>query len=183
MQAGQRIGDRRFDRHLNIVAQPLCVALLLDLSAHPRQQLVRIDRTDQVIVDSDFEAAHQPRIVVGFGNGEQRQIAGAVERADVAAQPQAVIVLEPERYDGEIVGRLGGLEHCLARVGLDIHGVLQRQRLGHALPRGLAVVDDEDAGIASGVGHRLARRVLEPDLLRGDRAHAQFVGHHLEPNQ
>src|SRR5215471_284892 len=46
-QAGQRIGDRRFDRHLNIVAQPLCVALLLDLSAHPRQELVRIDRADQ----------------------------------------------------------------------------------------------------------------------------------------
>ena len=87
-QAGERVGDRHLDRHLHVVAQPLGVALLLDLRAHARQHLVLVDRADQVVVDADLEPAHQPRIVVGFGDGEDRHVAGALERADLAAQAQ-----------------------------------------------------------------------------------------------
>ena len=36
----------------------------------------------------------------------------------------------------------------------------ERERLRHPLPRGLAVVDDEDVGAAAGVGHRLAGGIL-----------------------
>ncbi len=183
MEPGERVGDRRLDRHLHVVAQLLGIALLLDLGAHPREQLVLVDRPDQIVVDADLEAAHQPRIVLGIGDREQRQVAGALERAQVAAQPQAVVVLEAERDDGEVERGLGGLEHRLAGIGLDIDDVLGGERLRHPLPRGLAVVDDEDVGAAAGVGDRLVGGVLEPDLARGDRAHAQLVGHHLEPHQ
>ena len=61
--------------------------------------------------------------------------------------------------------------------------MLGRERLRHPLPRGLAVVDDEDAGAAAGVGDRLAGGIFEADLARRDGAHAQLVGHHLEPHQ
>jgi hypothetical protein len=38
-------------------------------------------------------------------------------------------------------------------------------------------------GAAADVGDRLAGGVFESDFARGERAHAQLVGHHLEPHQ
>ena len=58
VEAGERVGDRHLDRHLHVVAQPLGVALLADLGAHARQQLVLVDRPHQIVVDADLEPAH-----------------------------------------------------------------------------------------------------------------------------
>ena len=125
-QAGERVGDRHLDRHLHVVAQPLGIALLLDLRAHARQHLVLVDRPHQIIVDADFQPAHQPRVVVGFGNRQDRHVAGALERADLAAQPQAVEILQPERHDDQVVVALGGVEQRFIRISLDVDRVFGR---------------------------------------------------------
>ena len=67
VQAGQRVGDRHFDRVLHVVAQLVGVAPLADLGARARQQFVLVDRAQQIVVDADLEPAQQPRIVVGVG--------------------------------------------------------------------------------------------------------------------
>ena len=122
-------------------------------------------------------------VVVGLGDRQDRQVAGALERAELAAQPQAVEILQAQRNDHQVVIALGGVEQRLARIGLDVDGVLGRQRRRDPLVGRLAVVDDQDAAAAAGVVDRLAFRVLDADFLRGQRAHAQFVGHHLQPRQ
>ena len=94
VEAGQRVGDRHLDRLLHVVAQPLGVALLADLGAHARQQLVLVDRPHQIVVDADLQPAHQPRVVLGLGDRQDRHVAGALERAHLAAQPQPVEVLQ-----------------------------------------------------------------------------------------
>ena len=125
-QAGERIGNRHFDRHLHVVAQAFGIALLLDLRAYARQHLVLVDRTDQVVVDANLEPAHQPRIVVGFGDRKDRHVAGPLQRAHLTAQPQTVVVLEAERHDHQVVIALGGMKQRLGRIGFNVNGVLGR---------------------------------------------------------
>ena len=43
--------------------------------------------------------AQKPRIVLGFRNHQDRHAARAIERAYLAAQPQSVEILTPERND------------------------------------------------------------------------------------
>ena len=183
-QPGQPVGDRHLDRRLHVVAQPLGVALLLDLRPHARQHLVLVDRAHQIVVDADFQPAHQPRVVVGFGNRKDRHIAGALERADLAAQPQAVEILQPERHDDQVVVALGGAEQRFVRISLDVDDVFGRQRRRRCARRTIARSSTmQDAAIAAGFGDRLALGALDADLPRGHRAHAQFVGHHFQPRQ
>ena len=96
VETGQRIRDRHLDRVLHIVAQMIGVAPLADLGARARQQLVLVDRAQQIVVDADFEPAQQPRIVVGIGDRKDRQLAGALQRARLAAQPQTIVIFQAE---------------------------------------------------------------------------------------
>ena len=111
---------------LHVVAQPLGISLLLDLRPHARQHLVLVDRPQQIVVHADFQPARQPRVVVGFGNRKNRHIAGALERADLAAQTQAVEILQPKRHDDEIVVAFGGAEQRFIRISLDVDRVFGR---------------------------------------------------------
>ena len=43
VQAGELVGDRHFQAELDIVAQPVGIALLAQLGAHPRHQFVLVD--------------------------------------------------------------------------------------------------------------------------------------------
>ena len=54
---------------------------------------------------------------------------------------------------------------------------------GEPFVGGLAVIDDQDAALQALLGDRLALGALDADLARSHRAHAQFVGHHLQPGQ
>ena len=183
VQAGERVGDRHLDRLVGVVAQPLGVALLLDLRAHARQHFVLVDRADQVIVDADFQAAHQPLVVVGFGHRQDRHVAGALERADLAAQAQAVEILQAERDDQQVEIAFGRAEQRFVRIGFHLDRMLGRQGRDDALIGGRPVVDDENFPVAAGVRHGIAFRALDADFLGGVRAHAQFVGHHLQARQ
>ena len=183
VQAGQRVRDRHLDRVLHVVAQMIGVAALADLGAGARQQLVLVDRPQQIVVDADLEPAQQPRIVVGVGDREDRHLPRALQRARLAAQPQAVEIFEAERDDQQVVIAFGGVEQRLRRIGLDVDGVLGAQHRRQPLVGRRPVVDQQDAAALAGVGDRAALRRLHADLERGDGAHAQLVGHHLQPRQ
>ena len=56
VQAGELVGDRHFQAELDVVAQPVGVALLAHLGAHARHQFVLVDGPRQIVVDADFES-------------------------------------------------------------------------------------------------------------------------------
>ena len=139
--------------------------------------------TQQIIVDADLEPAQQPRIVVGVGDREDRHLPRALQRARLAAQPQAVKIVEAERDDQQVVIAFGGVEQRLRRVGLDIDMVLGAQHRRQPLVGRRPVVDQQDAPAPAGIVDRAALGGFHADLERGDGAHAQLVGHHLQPRQ
>ena len=96
------------------------IAALADLGARARQQLVLVDRAQQIVVDADLEPAQQPRVVVGIGDGQDRHVAGALQRARLAAQPQAVEIVEAERDDQKVVIAFGGVKQRFRRIGFDV---------------------------------------------------------------
>ena len=102
VKACQGVGDRRFDTLLETRPQVIRVALPLDLGANARQQLMPVDRPHDVIVYAHVQAAHQARIVAGLDQHDDRQVAGAIERADLAAETQAVGIGQAEAHDQQV---------------------------------------------------------------------------------
>ncbi len=82
-------------------AQAVREALAPHLGADPGDELVAVDRTDEEIVHADVEAAQHAGLVVGLGDHDDGGVAGAVERAQLAAQAQAVIADEVEADEDE----------------------------------------------------------------------------------
>ena len=81
-------------------------------------------------------------------------VAGAVERAQLAAQPQAVEADEVEAHDDELEGALGGLDERLVRVALDLDAVVLPERGGKPLMGARPVVDEEQLGVEAGLRDR-----------------------------
>ena len=92
---------------MHIVAQPLGIALALDLRAHASMQFVRVDRAQEIVVDANLEPAHQPRIIVRLAHRQYWHVAGAVQRTKLAAKSQTVEFLKAERDDNQFVIALG----------------------------------------------------------------------------
>jgi hypothetical protein len=61
--------------------------------------------------------------------------------------------------------------------------MLGGERRGDALVRRRPIIHDQHTAAAAGIGHRFPLRRFNPDVARGHRAHAQLIGHHLEPRQ
>ena len=61
--------------------------------------------------------------------------------------------------------------------------VLGRKQRREPLVGRRPVIDEENAAALALIGDRVAFRALDADLKRGDGAHTQLVGHHLEPRQ
>ena len=104
VQPGERVRDGQLDALLQTVAQIVGMALALDLGAHPGQQLVAIDGARQIVVHAHVERAQQARLVARLRHDDDRQMARALERAHLAAQPQAVGSREVQADDQQIVG-------------------------------------------------------------------------------
>ena len=119
VQAGQSVGDGELDALLEAVAQEVGVALALDLGLDAREQLVALDRPDDVVVDAHVEAAQQARLVAGLDQNDDRQMPRAIERAHLRAQPQAVGVRQAQADDQQIEIVLGDLQQRLLRIALD----------------------------------------------------------------
>ncbi len=154
-----------------------------DLRAGAGEQLVLVDRSKQIIVDADLETTQQSRIAVGIGDGKDRNVPCSLQRARLAAQTQAVEIFQPERHDEKIVIAFGGMKQRLGRIGFDIDMMFGAQHRRQPLIGRGAVVDQQDASALPRVGNRVALRRLYADFERGDGAHAQLVGHHLQTCQ
>ena len=102
VEPGQRVVKRHLDRLLHGLAQSIRIALLADVCAHAGQQFVSVDRAREVVVDAEFEAAKHLRAIVRIGDEQDRQIARALVRAGLAAQPQAVERARTETDDHEV---------------------------------------------------------------------------------
>ena len=159
VQAGQRVGDRHLDRQLDVVAQPLGVALLADLGAHARQQFVLVDRPHQIVVDADLEPAHQARVVVGLGRSPGSARCGCA-RASGAGCTAAARRNSPGRAT-----RSSG-RNCPRRRGTAPRSDRSRRRPCARPPASSTMRSYDDARSstirmrpgAAGLGHRLALR-------------------------
>ena len=85
MQPGERVQGGHLDALFEPYPQMVNIALALELGAHPRQQLVWVDRAHHVVVDPHVQAPEQRRIVARLGNDQDRQMACPVERANLRA--------------------------------------------------------------------------------------------------
>src|SRR5580704_12362495 len=94
VEPGQRVVKRHLYRLLHGLAQSIRIKLLPDICPHPGQELVSVDRAREIVIGAEFEPAKHLRAIVWIGNEQDRQIARALVRAGLTAQPQTV---EPAR--------------------------------------------------------------------------------------
>ena len=143
------------------------MALALDLGAHARQHLVAVDRPHQVVVDAHVEAAQQARLVARLDQDDDRQMARALERAHLGAQPQAVRLRQAEADDQQVAAARRALQQRLPAGRARRHGMRPGQRLDHARGAARVILDDQDAPALCGTA--LAERdvALKPICLAG----------------
>ena len=132
---------------------------------------------------ADVEAAQHAGLVVGLGDHDDGGVAGAVERAQLAAQAQAVIADEVEANEDELEGALGGLDQGLVRVALDLDAVVLPERGGEPLMGARPVVDEEQLGVEAGLRDRRRQGVADAEIARGHGPGAHLVGHRLQPHE
>ena len=123
VQVGQRIEDRHLDRLLETRTKIVGVALPLDLSAHPGEQLVRIDRPHDIVIHPHVEAPEQTGIVARLNHDQDRQVPRPVERAHLRAQPQTVGMVEVEADDHQVEISVRQAQEGAGRIGLPRHGI------------------------------------------------------------
>ena len=99
---------------------------------------------NEIIVHAQIEAAQDALAVFGIGQHQQGRMAGAFDRAQLAAQAQAVEIGETEADDDDLVISLGGAKQRLLRVGFDIDLIGAAQRRGDALGGMGAVVHQQN---------------------------------------
>ena len=133
VQPGQAVGHRHFDGLGDAGAQLVVVALAAHLGAQPRRQLLLVDRPHQIVVDAEFEAADDARLLALLRQQDDRQEAGAVERAQLRAKPQRIEIGEGRRDHHAFIGRLGRLEEAGMRIAGDVELRAVAQHLLDAL--------------------------------------------------
>ncbi len=180
VQPRELVGHRRFQALVQVVAQIVGVALALDLGPRPRRQLLRIDGARQDVVDPDVQGADAAIAVVRIDQRQDGQVAGALVRAQLGAEAQAVEAARHAVDDHQVHGPAGG-QMRLGEVGLDHGPMLHRQFRGQALGLAIGVVDDQHT--AAGSRQAAAGRADQADAPPGILAVTQFVQHDLQPGQ
>ena len=135
VEPSQRVVKRHLDRLLHGLAEAIRVALLADVSSHPGQELVSVDRPREVVIDAEFESAKNFRAIVRIGNEQDWQIARALVGADLAAQPQAVERARTETDDHEVDRLFARHRQRLAWVGREGYVMIRAHRANNALRR------------------------------------------------
>ncbi len=147
VQSGERIDHRQLHRGLDVGAQGVGIALAADLRAHAGEHLVGVDRTGQIVVHAEIEAAQHPLAVFEIGERQDRGVPGAVERAQLAADAQAVEIGKAEADDDQFVIALGGGEQGLMGLAFDVDLIAAAQGGQNALGRIGPVLDQQDATV------------------------------------
>jgi len=115
------------------------IPLTLDLRAHARQELVRIDQAHDIVVHAHIEAAEQTPLLALPDDNHDGQMPRAVERSHLRAEPQAISVLQAEAHDHEVEIAVGHLEQRTRRVGSPLHMLLGFERSNNAFCGALAI--------------------------------------------
>ena len=119
-QPGQRIGGRHFDRGFDIVAQTVGISLPPDLRAHASGKFVAIDRAQDIVVHAKIEAAQDLLAILGVGDRQHRDLAGALPGSEPRAKPEPVVVREIETDDEEVVIAGGTRVERLAAIAFEL---------------------------------------------------------------
>ena len=102
VEPGQLVGQRQRQAAAVVLAQPVLQPLAADLGAHPRQQLVAVDRADQIVVGAEIEPLGQPRQLAVVGEQQDRQLARCLVRAPLRDQAQRVAVGHRQAGDDQL---------------------------------------------------------------------------------
>ncbi len=149
---------------------------------HPGQELVSVDRAREVVVDAEFEPAKHFRAIVRIGNEQNRQIARALVRAGLAAQPQAVERARTEADDHEVDERFARYRRRLAWLLGEDHVMIRAQRASDALARiSLFVHKQQSPAFRRLQGQSFGGRRSRFRAMRG--AAAQLIDRKLEPSE
>ncbi len=124
---------------------------MADLAAHPRDQLVAVDRLVEIVIDAEIK-----RFGHAFGIGlvdqhQQRYVARGLAAAQLRAQPQTVRVAELEADHD----KLEGLGLCGAQRGAEVRDAADGVAGGKLVfeQRGVAfgILDDKDTRLVAAV--------------------------------
>ena len=92
VQARQRVRHRHLQRGLHDLAQAVGVALAAELAAHARHQFVAVDGAHEIVVHAEVEPAHDAGAILAFRQQQDGQVAGALQRPELAAHAQRIAV-------------------------------------------------------------------------------------------
>ena len=106
VKAGQLVGERQGQAAAVVLVQPVLQALAADLGAHPRQQFVAVDRSDEIVVGAEIEPLGQARQLAGIGDQQDRQLPRRLGGAPLRDEPQRVAVRHRQAGDHELDGRI-----------------------------------------------------------------------------
>jgi hypothetical protein len=102
----------------------------------------------------------------------------ALERSQLAAEPQTVEALQAKRNDKYIVVSFGSMKQRCIGIRFGFAAMLAGQHRGDLAGRGRAVVHDHDVTVAARVGrHFPVQQLHSRDV---ERPHAQLIGELLE---
>ena len=182
VQAGKLVGDCHFETELDIVAQPVSIAFLAQLGTHPRHQFVPVYRPGQIIIDAHFQGLCQLAAVAIRHHHQDWHIAAFRERSKLRAKTQAIEAAHAETDNNQIgISTPHPHQRFLERIHRG-HFVLRRQGGGQPCHGLKPVLDHQDT--AHGIGiQKIFGRIEQAHALSRGLAHAQFIGHQLEPHQ
>ena len=180
MQAGELVGHRQLQRIVEVRAQEIGVALALDLGAHPRGQLLRIDGPGQEVIDPDLQRLDHLGPVVRIDDDQHRHIARRLVRTQLGGKAKPVEVARIGVDDHQVDGATRGQQR-LFLVGFNHRPMVDSQFRRHPLGLALVVVDDQHP--AARAAQAFSRTGHQTHAAAGIFPLAQFVHDGLQARQ
>src|ERR1019366_3362353 len=151
------------------------MALSPDLRPRPRRKLARIDRPRDIVVHAKVEAAQDALAILGIGDRQHRDLAGALHRSEPGAKPEPVVTREIETDDEKVViAEGGGVENPILIV--DTFDIVESpQGVRDELRRGRTILGDHDAPATAVAFHRPTKGKPNPEIHGAKGLAAQFV--------
>ena len=153
------------------------------MRCHTGNQLVPVNRPDQVIIHAHINGAVDHRVIDRFGQHQHRQVAQRIVGADLRNQAQRVGVTQAQADNRKVISAfLQALRH-MTGMRLDIDDMVQLQRRAHPI-RGIgAIFNQQDASILAILGGSQRKRIREPQSLGASSAGPQFIRQVLQPHE
>ena len=184
VDSGERVGVGQGYAVVEHLMELVVIAPAPNLSAGARQQLVLVDRPDQVVGDAQIQTLGQLRQVGLVQDQQDRNVPCLVLGPELGAQAQTVLAGQAQADHNQVqpglpaklerLGGVGGAPNPVTGVG---------QEFGQLSGEHVLALDHQDlavGGVFLGVPRHLAGDVY---FAGGRVAHAQLVHHDLEPRE